>query len=115
MEYKIINIEYLNEISTDITFIKKMLSLFKKNISEYEKEMNVFLKNKEYKKLGELAHKAKSSVIIFGMKQEADDMKALELDTKTNKKIHTYKQRVDDFISTCKKALLEVDILEKEL
>lgn len=115
MKFEIIDTNYLNEISTNPVFIKKMLALFRANVSEFEIEMNALLKDKEFEKLGELAHKAKSSVIILGMKKEADELKQLELDTKSGIKEDSYQQRVNEFIETCKKALVEIDILEKEL
>lgn len=115
MEYKIINPEYLTEISTSPVFIKKMINLFKKNIADFETIMNEAIQKKDFYRLGDVSHKAKSSVMIFGMKKQADEMKALELDAKSEEKTETYQNRVNNFISMCKDALLEIDVFENEL
>jgi len=115
MDYKVIDITYLNEISTSFVFIKKMISLFRSNVADFEKDMNMAIDDNKYADLGAFAHKAKSSVMIFGMKKQSEDMKSLEFDAKNNKNQDTYKQRVDEFISSCKDALLDIEKLEKGL
>ncbi|NPA44114.1 MAG: Hpt domain-containing protein [Chlorobi bacterium] len=114
MSYKVIDAKYLKEISTSFVFIKKMIVLFEKNVAEFEREMYNALDDEDYMKLGELAHKAKSSVMIFGMKKQSEEMKQLEFDAKNNKNKETFKQRVDDFIAACKDALTDIEELEKE-
>lgn len=115
MDYKVIDLTYLNEISTSFVFIKKMIDMFRSNLVDFEHEMNVAIQNKDYSKLGEIAHKAKSSVMIFGMKAQSEEMKSLEFDAKNAKNIDTYSMRVDGFIKICKEALLEINDLEKSL
>lgn len=115
MEFNIINPEYLTEISSSPTFIKKMADLFKTNIATFEVEMNDAIQKKDFLTLGEISHKAKSSVMIFGMKKQADDMKSLELDSKKSLKIDSYQKRVNDFIKSCKDAIIEINIFVNEL
>lgn len=115
MNYKIIDTEYLNEISKNKAFIKKMIALFKNNILEFQTEMPKAIKKKDFKKLSALAHKAKSSVMIFGMNGDAEKMKVLENLAKRNINIETFNKRVGDFIENCNQALQEINNLEKEL
>jgi len=113
--YKIINTKYIDEISTDIVFKKKIFKLFKQNVSEYENLMIDALKNKDYNLLEEIVHKAKSNVKILGMEKEAEDMKSLESDLKETKNESTYRQIIDNFIESCQIALKEINIIENEL
>ncbi len=114
-EFKIINTDYIDEISLKAEFQMKILALFKQNVFEYEKMMNIALKKGSYAELAELAHKAKSSVKILGMDKQADDMKLLQLDIERGNNPDTYEQRVAVFIESCYAALKEVSLLEKEL
>jgi len=115
MDYNIINTEYLYEISTDPIFIKKMIGLFRQNIAQFSNEMPDAILKKDFIKLAELAHKAKSSIMIFGMKDDAEKMKTLEFDAKNNKNIDTFNERINNFFNNCEHALQEIDILENNL
>ncbi len=115
LKFKIINTDYLDEISLKAEFQMKILALFKQNVFEYEKMMNAALEEGNYIELAELAHKAKSSVKILGMDQQADDMKFLQLDIKEGNNSDTYEERVVVFIESCHAALKEVSLLEEEL
>lgn len=114
-KYKIINTTYIDEISSDLEFKKKILSLFKQNVQEYEIKMAEALNQNKLDELAELAHKAKSTVKILGMDKQGDEMKRLELDIKEKIKIDSYEKRISDFIFFCHSALKEIDMLEKEL
>jgi len=113
--FLIINTDYINEVSSNSNFKKKIFSLFRKNVSEFENEMNNAIKKKDYNALAEIAHKAKSSVSILGMKTQATEMKHFELDLREEKNIDSYKERVSEFIQICYKAIDEIDKLEKML
>ena len=115
MDYNIINTEYLYEISTSPIFIKKMISLFRQNIAQFSSEMPKAVLKKDFINLAELAHKAKSSIIIFGMNNDSEKMKMLEFDAKNNKNTDTFNERINSFINNCKEALQELDILEKKI
>lgn len=114
LEFKIINTDYINEISLKPEFQLKILKLFKQNVFEYEKMMKAALKERNYKELAEIAHKAKSSVKILGMDKQADDMKLLQIDLNMGKNIETYEKRVAEFLLSCHAALKEVRLLENE-
>lgn len=112
---KIINIEYIDKISTNPNFIKKIFLLFKKNVHEFGDQMNKVYKRGEFEVLADIAHKARSSVMILGMKKQADNMKSLELDLRKNKNSETYKSRISEFIFSCESAIKEIEALEKDL
>ncbi len=113
--FQYINTEYLDGVSLNPDFKKKIIGLFKKDIAEFNAEMISALKMKDYKKLSELAHKAKSSVKILGMEKQSEDMRILQNDTKSMINTESYEKVVTTFINDCQKALKEVIILENEL
>ncbi len=65
--------------------------------------------------MAELIHKAKSSISIFGMIEQADSLKLLETDIQNSLNPETYKDRIFDFISDCENAVSEIKILENTL
>ncbi len=68
MDYKFINMEYLDSVSGgDTSIINEIVVLFKEQSVEIYDEMKSLLESKNYISLGLLAHKAKSSVAIMGM------------------------------------------------
>lgn len=107
-------------MKTDLTYLKtmaggskelitEMINIFCTQVKEYSEEMTNLLKDKKYDELGRLAHKAKSSVAIMGMKDLADKLKTLELLTKDNaKNAETYPEYVDQFIEECAIASIEL-------
>ena len=113
--FTFINLEYLNEVSANVEFKKKIFNMFKKEVEDIEKKMITALKSNNTKELADLAHKAKSSVSILGMKAVAGEMKKLELDIINNLEINSYEKRVYDFLDSCKKAIEEINIIEKRL
>lgn len=68
MDYKFINIEYLDSVSGgDSGIIGEIVIMFREQCIEIHNEMKSLLSVKNYTSLGLLAHKAKSSVAIMGM------------------------------------------------
>lgn len=88
MEYKFINTEYLDSVSGgDSEIIREIVVMFKEQVIEIFNEMNSHLSEKDYRSLGLLAHKAKSSVAIMGMDDLALMLKTFELQAKRGKRI----------------------------
>lgn len=114
-KYKFINTEYLYNISDNHDFIKKILSLFKEQVSIYKKDLPVFLEQNKFNDLAELVHKAKSSISIIGMTKQADDLKKLENDIRNLRNTETYFDRIQHFILDCDSAVSEINILENKL
>ena len=113
--FKFINLVYLNEISTDVEFQKKIFNMFRKEIKNIESKMIIAFETNNIDELAELVHKAKSSVSILGMKAEADEMKKLESDIKRKLENDSYEKRIYNFLDSCKNAIKEINIIEKQL
>jgi len=113
IKLKYINLDYLQSSINNNLFIIKILDVFAGELPKIEKRMKDALLTSNYTELSEIAHKAKSSVAILGMDSEKEAMRNLELDSQNNIKQETYRQRVDDFLQNCKKAIEEIEIIRK--
>jgi HPt (histidine-containing phosphotransfer) domain-containing protein len=112
MDCKFINMEYLDSVSGgDPSIIKEIVAIFKEQSVEIYIEMKSLLETKNYKSLGLLAHKAKSSVSIMGMTELADMLKTFELQAREGKEPHLYEVYVERFRSETKEAMRELDEL----
>ncbi len=108
-EQKVTNLSYLNEITGgESEILIDFIQLFFEQIPEFRDGLQEHLKNKNWRELGELAHKAKSSVMTFGMNDLGHNLKELQLKTQNEEDIETYTDYVDEFVDLINKA-------EKEL
>lgn len=106
---KLINLDYLNEITGgEPEIMKEFIQLFLDQIPEFRDGLQNFLAEKKYKELGELAHKAKSSVMTFGMEDLGIRLKQLQLKTQVLENIDSYSGDVKLFTEL-------IDQAEKEL
>lgn len=103
------NLSYLKEITGgDPEVVKEFIQLFFDQLPEFKDGLTSHLANKKYKELGELAHKAKSSVMTFGMNELGYRLKELQLKTQKLEDIESYPEYVQEFLD-------EVGQVEKEL
>jgi HPt (histidine-containing phosphotransfer) domain-containing protein len=103
------NLEYLQEITGgEGEVMKEFIQMFFDQLIEFRTGMAKYLEAKKWKELGELAHKAKSSVMTFGMNDMGHRLKDLQLKTQKLEDIETYPEYVNDFLQL-------MDIAEKEL
>jgi len=110
MDYKFINMEYLDSVSGgDAEIINEIVLLFREQSVEIYNEMISHLEAKNYKLLGLLAHKAKSSVAIMGMKDLADMLKTFELQAREEKEIQLYESYLERFKNETQGAVMELD------
>jgi HPt (histidine-containing phosphotransfer) domain-containing protein len=110
MDYKFINMEYLDSVSGgDPDVISDIVSMFREQAVEIYNEMKVLLAAKNYKSLGLLAHKAKSSVAIMGMTELADLLKKFELQAKEEKEPQMYEAWVERFRAETSQAVIELE------
>ncbi|MGQ8338873.1 Hpt domain-containing protein [Sunxiuqinia sp. A32] len=108
-EEKYTSLEYLSEIAGgESEIIKEFIVMFFDQLPEFREGLRDHLNNKRWKELGELAHKAKSSVLTFGMNEMGVKLKELQLKTQQNEDIESYEQYVEEFEKV-------MDIAEKEL
>ncbi len=110
MEFKIVNVGYIEEVcDKSRELIKEMIDIFRNQVSEFKDEMGKLYSEGEYYDLGQLAHKAKSSVAIMGMDDLADKLKELEINTKEGIKTETYGDYLSIFYKQTDEALDELD------
>lgn len=93
------NLSYINEITGgESEMTKEFILMFLDQMIEFKDGMNGFLAEKKWKELGELAHKAKSSVMTFGMNDLGHQLKDLQLKTQRLEDIGSYPSYVADFV-----------------
>lgn len=110
MGYEHINLEYLEMVSGgDREIISELIDIFRQQSRDFHEEMLSLFGSKLYSQLGQLAHKAKSSVAIMGMEQLASRMKHLELTAKEGDKPEEYREIIEYFRSESALALEELD------
>ena len=93
------NLNYLNEITggePEVT--KEFIQMFFDQLPEFKDGLTGFLAQKKWKELGELAHKAKSSVMTFGMDDLGHQLKELQLKTQKLEDVESYAQYVAQFM-----------------
>ena len=116
MESKITNLSYLNEISGgDKNLILEMILIFNTEVPEYLNRMNQLLADKNFESLGKLAHKAKASASIMGMKDVADELKCLEKLTAEKKEQDKYPSMVNHINTKFRSAIEELKLISKTL
>jgi len=113
--FSFIDTKYLYNVSKNNDFLKKIFSLFKQEVQVFIKDLPKYLEEKNFEDLSGLVHKAKSSISILGMIKQAESMKLLETDIRNLNHSETYEERINQFISDCKNAVSEIEILEKSL
>src|SRR5665647_2031706 len=107
------NLDYLRTITEgDTESVREIIILFIEQVPEFIENLKKHLAEKNYGKLGNEAHKAKSSVMIVGMDDLGHDLKTLQLDTIKGTGIDTYAPLVSRFESEC---LVAVEELKLEL
>jgi len=107
------DLSYLKEIAGgDRAVMKEFIELFLEQISEFRNDMRMHLQNQEWTELGKTAHKAKSSVMTFGLNDLGIHLKQLQIKTQMGSKIESYASDVDEFIRVI---TLAEEELKKEL
>lgn len=104
------NLDYLKEITGgEPEVIQEFIQLFFDQLPEFKNGMTNYLAEKKWKELGELAHKAKSSVMTFGMNELGYRLKELQLKTQKLEDIESYPEYVAEFMSTIAQAETELN------
>lgn len=113
---KFINLDYLNEISDgNVDFIIDLLDMFFAQIPEYQVSLSELYNKKDWINLGKLAHKAKSAILMVGMKELANDLKKLEENTKEGININEYHEIIVKFVRESNYAIEELKEIRKKL
>ncbi len=103
------NLDYLKEITGDEPEVtKEFIQMFFDQLPEFRDGMNKYLAEKKWKELGEIAHKAKSSVMTFGMNELGLRLKELQLKTQELEDLESYQVYVEEFLKTMDEAVIEL-------
>jgi HPt (histidine-containing phosphotransfer) domain-containing protein len=103
------NLDYLKEITGgEPEIMKEFIQMFFDQLPEFRDGLTGYLANQQWEELGKLAHKAKSSVMTFGMNELGYRLKELQLKTQKLEAIESYPVYVEEFMN-------EVAQAEKEL
>ena len=116
MDYKYINTDYLEMVAGgDKELMTELIGMFRDQVKEFNFEMNSLLQKEDYQALGNLAHKAKSSVAIMGMDSLANMLKNFELQAKDSRNIEKYESYILRFENDTREALAELDMMIKNI
>lgn len=112
MNYRYIKTDYLETVSGgDRNLVKELVDMFRDQVREIHTEMLLSLKEGDYKSLGLLAHKAKSSVAIMGMDDLAGMLREFELQAKEGLSAEKYPSYIERFAIDTGFAIGELDDL----
>ena len=96
---KLIDLSYLNEISDgNNEFINDLVDMLFKHIPEYQIALSDLHNKKDWDNLSRIAHKAKSAILMVGMKDLANELKKLEENAKEGKNINEYQEIIAKFV-----------------
>lgn len=115
-DQRITSLSYLDEVTggdPDIT--REFIEMFFEQIIEFKTGLRKHLETGKYKELGELAHKAKSSVMTFGMNDLGMRLKQLQLKTQKLEETDTYEDHVAEFESLIDQAQRELQEILDEI
>jgi two-component system sensor histidine kinase/response regulator len=110
MDYKFINTEYIESVTGgDKEIVIELVDIFRNQVTEIANEMKVLYAKGDYRTLGLLAHKAKSSVAIMGMKDLAGLLKTFEMEGKEGKNKENYESYIQSYETEAGLAGLELE------
>lgn len=111
-----IDLQYLNEISGgNRELLIEMIEIFNSEVPGYLKLMNEFYEKGNWEALGKLAHKAKASASIMGMKQLATELRGIELLAQENRDIQSYPSLLQSIENKFIAAIEELKLFAKTL
>jgi HPt (histidine-containing phosphotransfer) domain-containing protein len=106
-----IDFSYFNEVTFgDKMLMLEFIDIFEKQIPEIVNDLKNALNEKNYKKIASIAHKAKSSVAVFGMKKWEKALKDLQISIEKGE----IPENLDTFILEFQKEAYETIKIYKE-
>lgn len=113
---QLVNLEYLESMTGGSPeLVREMIDIFITQVPEFIIEMNDCYGKKDWKTLGMIAHKAKSSVAIMGMNELAVQLKEFELAALSGGKQEMYETYINDFIDKCNHAIEELNQIKDNI
>jgi len=111
-KFKHLDLTYIETVgNNDTKFKKELIEIFIEQLPKLSKELLTNLETNNYELLSAIAHKAKSSVAIFGIETLRKDMEKLENDAKEGKNDEEYRKLVDRFEEISIEVLEEIKML----
>ena len=105
-----VDLSYLREMSGgNQSLVLEMIDIFKSQVKEFTEGLETHYEKKEFEQLGKLAHKAKSSVAVMGMKEVADQLKELEILAQEGKEVDRYESMINEFLEMSQLAIQELE------
>lgn len=96
------DLSYLNQVfQGNREMINNIISLFLQQVPEYIREMEECVRKNEPLSLHPLAHKAKSSISMLGIKEMETDILAIELNSKNLRNLEELPGLVHRVRGTC--------------
>lgn len=93
-----VDFSYLNEVSGgDYSVMNEFIQIFKEQLPEFIQQFNYAIDNNDYQSFAAIAHKAKSSVSVFGMHRWATILKQIQIDINQGIIPDNLKQVIIDF------------------
>jgi len=109
-----VDLSYLNEISRgNNDFIIEMIKIFESQVQEFQNLMEKYLNEKDYVNFSKVAHKAKSSMNIMGLKELADQLKKIEEVDKCFENHYKFVQTYENFKNITRIAIEELNMIKK--
>lgn len=106
-------LEELTDGSEDL--FSDMVDIFFMQVPTFIKNMDEAYAEGNYLKLGQIAHKAKSSVATMGITNLSAKMKEFELLAKSGENPESYPKYMELFKETCQQATAELEIIKSNL
>ena len=104
------NLSYLESMAEgDPVLISEMIEIFSTQVMEYTGLMHEFLEREDWQELSKLAHKAKSSVAIMGMKGLTEKLRKLEKLAKEEKEVNSFPGYIEYFSVASREAVTELN------
>ena len=105
----ILNFDYLESISEgDAELIQELIEIFETQVPEYIQEFNTAFENQNTEVLSKIAHKAKSTVQIMGLKDLSEALNKFELEAKQGEFNETYQEYINLFKSECEEGIKQL-------
>ncbi len=111
---KVIDFSYIQSATDgDADLTKELVDVFKLQIPEFIQDFELAIQNQDVEKIGKVAHKAKSSVQIFGMQTLAEQLNSIEeeIDKQNPPFDERYPKLLDFFKEQTTQALNELEDL----
>jgi len=109
------DLSYLNQVfQGNKQMINQIISMFVKQVPDYFNEMQECVVRADFNALHPLAHKAKSSITMLGLKHMESLVLQIEKKSKQGEEEHELKDLVSRVVDECRSVSLELESILKE-